>query len=136
MKKLWLFGSLAALLAIGLALFFTLGTSKSYTPPDVSTMNLTRLPVQFSHVAMQSVECGTCHHEVDGKENYKKCSSQGCHDILGSNARRQVRSYYRITHEPAPGQYSCIKCHLEVTAQKPELKQALTACSGSLCHPQ
>ena len=135
MKKTALFsGAAAIIVAILLILFMD---SPPQYEASVVNMNRTRLPVQFNHEAMQEVECVTCHHLVNGEENYSRCSSRGCHDILGSNARREVRSYYRITHEPHPRQYySCMKCHLEVAARKPELKSGLTACSGSLCHPQ
>ncbi len=137
MKKIALFGGLAALVMIALAAYYAARPSAGDTPPDVSLMNLTRLPVQFSHVAMREVACDTCHHPVEGEGNYLKCSSRGCHDIPGSNARRETRSYYRIAHEPQTGPYySCLKCHLEVAARKPELAQGLTACAGSRCHPQ
>lgn len=148
MKKILFFGGLAVLILAALAAYYISRSSESIlspkivvpskiaAPPEVSHMNLTRLPVQFSHVAMREVECKTCHHPVDGEEIYRKCSSKDCHDILGSNARREPRSYYRIMHEPNTTQYnSCMKCHLEVQANRPELQQTLTACAGSLCHP-
>lgn len=133
MKKM-LFGGVAILIIIAVVYYYV-GNHSNKTL--VGNMSLTRLPVQFSHEAMQEIDCVICHHLIDGEENFSKCSYSGCHDILGSNARREVHSYYRIAHEPNPNQYySCIKCHLEIVVLKPELKSQLTDCSGSSCHPQ
>lgn len=95
-------------------------------------------PVTFDHNDHASFECTTCHHPVKrdgGKIEYKKCSSSGCHDVLGRN--KDPMSYYQVMHNktPSEGHSTCLACHTQTAAKEPEKRKALTACLGSSCHP-
>lgn len=92
--------------------------------------------VVFSHAqGHESIECVICHHKVNDKPNFSKCSTSGCHDDL--TARKGEKSLYFVMHNKgAELKYqSCVKCHTEVVAEKPDLKKALTGCTQSKCHP-
>lgn len=134
MKKLLLFGC-------GTLLAAALSAPALATPPAVPseplTMNLTKKPVVFDHAQHSNVECASCHHQVDGKENYQKCSTSGCHDVLGAKDK-SVHSYYRIAHDRkiAASYNSCLSCHSEVIKHLPDKKKAMTSCVGSSCHPK
>lgn len=96
--------------------------------------------VSFGHAKhdKKGIACESCHHKVKGQEIVKKCSSSGCHDDLA--ARNGKHSLYRIMHGKEMKHDSCISCHAEIVAQKPEHKREkaqkkLLGCQQSRCHP-
>lgn len=105
-------------------------------PAEPLKMALTKKPVMFDHTQHKDLQCGACHHQVNGKETYQKCATAGCHDLLGQK-EKSVNSYFRIAHErKVTNIQSCMSCHLEVAAAKPDKKKELTSCVGSSCHPK
>lgn len=105
-------------------------------PTEPLKMALTKKTVMFDHSEHKDVPCGACHHQVAGKENYQKCSTAGCHDVLGQKDK-SVNSYYRIAHDRKLKDIkSCLSCHFEVAEAKPDKKKELTSCVGSACHPK
>ncbi len=132
MQGKWIVG--AALVA-SFALACTAIAAAPPAPKEPLTMNLTPKNVTFSHEAHKARECGECHHQVNGEENYQKCGTAGCHDVLGAQAKG-VNSYYRAFHDRNAKFNSCIRCHSEVVKTLPERKKDLTSCVGSLCHPK
>ena len=133
MKKFFTPGA-AALLVIVLAL--PACAEQPAVPDGPIKMELTRKPVEFDHSFHKDRQCGECHHQVDGADNFQKCASAGCHDVLGQKDKT-VQSYYRIAHDrKVEKSYSCLKCHFEVVQAQPDKKKALTSCAGSSCHPK
>ena len=124
--------SLSAFIAVTLALPAI--AARPAVPEGVNKMALTpKQPVMFDHADHATVDCAVCHHEVDGVENFEKCSTSGCHDALGSKAKG-VDSYYRIAHDRKL-ENSCLGCHVKEAKANPKLRKALTGCKGSSCHP-
>ncbi len=106
-------------------------------PADGIEMKNTKNPVVFNHTTHKEIACGSCHHKVEGKENYGKCASAGCHDSF-DRKDKSVKGYYRVMHAKDMQYASCVSCHIETIKDKQddaELKKALTACKGSKCHP-
>ena len=130
MKKILML-SLSAIVAISMALPAIAARPEAPTAP--SKMALTKKPVMFDHAQHTTVDCAVCHHEVDGVENYEKCSTSGCHDALGTK-EKGVDSYYRMAHDRKVSN-SCLGCHVKEAKTKPKLRKALTGCKGSSCHP-
>lgn len=90
--------------------------------------------VMFPHAPHAKVECVTCHHKVDDKENFQKCATAGCHDDL--TAKKGEKSLFFVVHTKTELKHqTCLSCHTKVVAEKPELKKELTACAKSKCHP-
>lgn len=90
--------------------------------------------VMFPHDVHQKVECVTCHHQVQGKENFQKCATAGCHDDL--TAKKGEKSLFYVVHtKTGLKQQTCLECHGKIVAEKPELKKELTGCAKSKCHP-
>jgi len=136
MSKLFLSGACALLAAGFLVSVSPALADQPAVPVGPLNMNLTKKPVIFDHADHQQQKCGDCHHKVDGKENYQKCATAGCHDVLG-NKDKSVHSYYRIAHDRKVTEIqSCLSCHVEVAKAKPDMKKALTSCVGSSCHPK
>ena len=107
--------------------------------PEVPTKPLpikgSKKEVMFPHSPHQKVECVTCHHEVDGKEDFQKCATAGCHDNL--TEKKGEKSLYLVIHTKAGLKHqTCTECHIKTVAEKAELKKDLTACAKSKCHPQ
>jgi len=138
MKKLLMFGLSLALVS-GLAI--SASAEGSSAPTEDIKMALTNEPVMFSHEEHleEGIKCISCHHPVDGieSEERRKCSTAGCHDILGSKDKT-VNSYYLAIHDrKSVYEYdtSCMKCHLTVVKADPDKRKELTSCKGSSCHP-
>jgi hypothetical protein len=90
--------------------------------------------VLFPHAPQEKVECVTCHHKVDGKENFQKCADAGCHDDL--KAKKGDKSLYAAIHTKTGLKHqTCMECHTKQVAEKPEKKKELTGCAKSKCHP-
>jgi len=124
-----------------------MGTIEIGPPAEVEP---TRSPVEFPHSRhFANVDCKTCHHDWNGTEVIKSCTSTGCHDVAVSptksgqdvpNSDQEIRYYKTGFHK------MCIGCHKEKRIQNKklemsnkELKEKLiipgpTSCIG--CHPK
>ncbi len=130
-------------------------------PAGPITMELTEKPVLFDHNVHTATDCSVCHaqlkahfppltvdtekqcagchHKVANITPKFKCGTVGCHNPKDKLAKR---SYFKIVHDRniTLGKhhvaYSCLGCHDSVAKDRPEMKKALTACSGSACHPK
>lgn len=105
-------------------------------PQDPIAIKGSKKTVMFSHVqGHKDIECVVCHHYVNDKPSFAKCSDAGCHDDL--TAKKGEKSLYFVMHNKSAElkHQSCMKCHAEIVAQKPDLKKALTGCTQSNCHP-
>lgn len=129
MKKIL---SLTCLLVFALAMTVAAAPVAPDKPLELKGSKKT---VMFPHAPHAKVECVTCHHKVDGKESYAKCSTSGCHDDLA--AKKGEKSLYYVVHSKKADlkHTSCLMCHSKVVAEKPDMKQAMTGCAKSKCHP-
>jgi nitrate/TMAO reductase-like tetraheme cytochrome c subunit len=107
-------------------------------PTGPVKMDATKKPVIFNHDTHKDYKCGECHHPVDGKENYQKCATAGCHSAAKAD-KKKAGSYYKIVHNKKAGKKSgiatCISCHKKVAGKDKAQKKALTGCKKSKCHP-
>lgn len=103
-------------------------------PLEPVKMELTKMPVTFNHSTHASVDCGICHHPVEGVETYAACGSSGCHDVLDKKDK-SWKSYYRLAHDRKVSN-SCLGCHVEVVKTDKAKRKELTSCKGSSCHPK
>ncbi len=105
-------------------------------PADGLKMSATKKPVVFNHSTHTEVTCVTCHHPVDGKEDYRKCSTAGCHDDF--KAKKGVNSYYFVMHSKKAKFDTCVSCHADLVKEKAptdkDYKKKMTSCKGSGCH--
>ena len=149
-------------LGLGTAFIAALALSAYAAPPELPgpiTMEQTDKPVVFDHAIHAAKDCTACHdgvpahfppisvserdmcvvchHLVDGTlPDIGTCSA--CHYELDPRDK-SPESYYRIVHGrnfADSDKVSCLSCHLEIIKTRPEKRQALTACSGSACHPK
>lgn len=106
-------------------------------PSEPVKMEATKKPVMFNHATHTDYKCEECHHPVNGKENYQKCSTAGCHSAAKAD-KKKAGSYYKIVHNKKPGKKSgiatCVSCHKEVAGKDKAKKKALTGCKKSKCH--
>ncbi len=105
-------------------------------PADGLKMEKTKKPVVFNHSTHTSVSCATCHHPVDGKEDYRKCSTAGCHDSMD---RKVKGSYYKVMHDKKGTKYdTCLSCHVKIVKEKglkgDDAKKLVSCGKGSGCH--
>ena len=77
MKK---FMFLACILTLALALPAL--AAQPPVPDKPLELKGSKKTVMFPHEPHQKVECVTCHHKVQDKENFQKCATAGCHDDL------------------------------------------------------
>ncbi|MDR2574140.1 MAG: cytochrome c3 family protein [Desulfovibrio sp.] len=126
---------LSALLCLFiLALAFPALAAPPPVPTDPLPVKGSKKEVMFPHVPHQKVECVVCHHKVEGKENFQKCATAGCHDNL--TEKKGEKSLYAVMHTKEGLKYqTCIQCHAKVVAEKEELKKELLGCAKSKCHP-
>lgn len=126
-----------SVLALGLlcaAISLPAFAAQPEVPADGIKMAGMKKTVIFNHSTHTTVECVTCHHPVEGKENYAKCATAGCHDDL--SAKKGVKSLYAVVHNKKETKYqTCLQCHTKLVAEKPEMKKELTGCAKSKCHP-
>ncbi len=132
MKKLLILG----IFCITAALVLPALAAQPEAPADGIKMNKTgKKEVTFNHSTHKEVKCGECHHPVDGKEDYRPCSTAGCHDNL-DKADKSVHSYYQIMHKTKDAKHqTCISCHAAKAGDDKEKKKELTGCAKSKCHP-
>lgn len=130
MKRLVL-GSLALLV---LAFAIPALASQPAVPADGLKMEKGKQPVVFNHSTHKEITCGQCHHPVEGKENFQKCGTAGCHDSM-DRKDKSVKGYYNAMHGKDLKYPTCLTCHREMAEKQPEKKKELTACKQSKCHP-
>jgi hypothetical protein len=129
MKKMFLTGVLA--LAVAIAMPALAAAPKA--PADGLKMDKTKQPVVFNHSTHKAVKCGDCHHPVNGKEDYQKCSTAGCHDSMDKKDK-SAKGYYHAMHDKGTKFKTCVGCHLEAAGADAAKKKELTGCKGSKCH--
>ncbi len=106
-------------------------------PADGLKMDKSKKHVVFNHTKHSAIDCASCHHPVEGKEDYRKCSTAGCHDDF--KAKKGTKSYYYVMHAKKGTKYdTCVSCHVKEAAKKPDdkdYKKAMTGCAkGGYCH--
>ena len=90
--------------------------------------------VVFNH-STHKEDCADCHHPVDGKENYGKCASEGCHS-LNKDDKLPYISLKGVIHNKKPSQFhTCLSCHTDQFGKDKDKKKDMTSCNGSKCHP-
>ena len=103
-------------------------------PADEVVLSGSKKDVPFSHLYHDSLACTVCHHLVNGKKQFAKCSTFGCHDDL--MGRREMRSLYYVVHAQGNLRHqTCMSCHIRAAEKAPDRKKELTGCSSSGCHP-
>ena len=127
---------LSACALLILALVLPALAAQPSVPADGIKMAKTKQAVTFNHSTHQAgMKCGDCHHVVNGKEAYGKCSDAGCHDNL-DRKDVSVNGYYRAMHAKSGTKFAtCVSCHAQVAEKFPDKKKELTACKQSKCHP-
>jgi hypothetical protein len=132
MKKLFLLGMFCMTAALVLPAF----ASQPETPADGIKMNFSgKKEVLFNHGTHKDNGCQTCHHPVDDKENYGKCSNDGCHHIADTSDK-SVNSYNLAMHKKKDNKHqTCLSCHEKTAGDDKARKKELAGCSKSKCHP-
>ena len=87
MKK---FLFLAAILTLALALPAL--AAQPPVPDKPLELKGSKKTVMFPHAPHQKVECVTCHHPVQDKENFQKCATAGCHDDLTAKKGESIKT--------------------------------------------
>ena len=120
------------------ALAFALPASAAQpdVPSDGKKMARTRQAVTFNHSTHQKgMQCGDCHHPVNGREEYGKCAGAGCHDSM-DRKDKSAKGYYHVMHAKSGAKFAtCASCHTQTAEKFPDRKKELTACRQSRCHP-
>ena len=90
--------SLAAFLAAGMFAFGApaLSMAAPQVPADGLDFAGSKKTVKFNHSTHAKEACETCHHKVDGKENFQKCATAGCHDDL--TGKQPPKSLFAVVH--------------------------------------
>ena len=99
-------------LVAAMALAFALPLVAAEAPADGLKMDATKNPVVFNHSAHKTAKCVDCHHLVDGKENFQKCATAGCHSADPAD-KKNDGSYYKIIHDRKAKMPTCLSCHAE-----------------------
>lgn len=136
MKKLLIL----AIFCMTAALVLPVMVSAADAPADPITMDKGGKGVVFQHSTHTVNPCVECHHKVDGKEDYRSCSTDGCHPLEGGPPA-PYKSLKGINHnkKPAEGYTTCVSCHTKTAKEKGMDKDAtakMTKCNDSLCHPK
>lgn len=130
MKKIFFVG-----LVLLISAFAITAIAAPQVPADGLKMAKTKKPVVFNHSAHANLQCAECHHPVGGKEDYRACSSAGCHDKLDQKDK-SVNSYYQAMHKAKGTKFdTCVSCHNKVAGADKDKKKELAGCSKSKCHP-
>lgn len=86
----------------------------------------------FNHKTHAAYDCKICHHDVNGKEEFGKCATAGCHDDLKG---RKSPALYAVVHSKKElAHQTCMSCHAKIAKEQPDRKKELTGCKGSACH--
>lgn len=126
--------ALSCLLVVLLCASFVMAQPE--VPADGLKLHKTKRTVVFNHSThKKDIACATCHHPVEGKENFAKCSTAGCHDNVTDRTDTSKKGYHNVFHNIELKSKTCNSCHLDVATKDPSKEQALTACAESKCHP-
>lgn len=128
--------SLASFLAAGMFAFGApaLSMAAPQVPADGLDFAGSKKTVKFNHSTHAKEACETCHHKVDGKENFQKCATAGCHDDL--TGKQPPKSLFAVVHSKKElAHQTCMTCHVKVAGDDAAKKKELTGCKGSKCHP-
>jgi hypothetical protein len=72
-------------------------------------------PVIMPHQKHMSLGCDSCHHTwEDTSQAPKKCTSSGCHDLIGGSGEQmqEVNAAFNAFHNRESTR-SCVGCHLD-----------------------
>ena len=132
MKKLLILGICCMVAALALPAL----ASQPEAPADGFKMNKGgKKEVVFNHSTHKAMACGDCHHPVEGKEDYRSCTTAGCHDKIDAKDK-SINSYYQMIHKKKDTKFqTCMSCHEKTAGDDKEKKKELTACAKSKCHP-
>jgi hypothetical protein len=132
MKKLLITGIFCMLAALALPAI----AAQPEVPADGLKMEKSgKKVVIFNHSTHKDEKCVTCHHPVEGKEDYRPCGTEGCHDIIGTKDK-SVHSYNQAIHKKKDNKHeSCLSCHIKIAGDDKDKKKELTGCAKSKCHP-
>lgn len=127
---------LVAIFCMTAALVLPAVAAQPEPPADGIKMNKSgKKEVVFNHSTHTSAECNVCHHPVEGKDDYRPCSSEGCHDITGT-ADKSTKSYNQALHKKKGAKFqTCVSCHEATAGDDKAKKKELAGCSKSKCHP-
>lgn len=131
MRKLFLLGILFLVAAFVMPAF----AAQPDAPADGIQMHKTSKTVVFNHSTHKDTKCVECHHPVDGKEDFRPCSTAGCHDNFDKKDK-SVHSYYQAMHKAKEVKFqTCVSCHIAKAGDDKEKKKELAGCAKSKCHP-
>ena len=131
MKKIFFLG----LMLLTTAFALTAVAAAPNAPADGLKMNKTKKLVTFNHSTHASIKCVDCHHQVDGKEDYRACATAGCHDKL-EQKDKSINSYYQVMHKRKGNKFeTCVSCHEKTAGADKDKKKELAGCAKSKCHP-
>lgn len=134
MKKLLILG----ILCMTAALVLPALASQPEVPADGIKMKLkddSKKEVVFNHSTHKDQTCVSCHHPVDGKEDFRPCGSAGCHDVFDAKDKTE-KSFHYAMHEPKKAKHqTCMSCHLATAGADKDKKKKLAGCAKSKCHP-
>ncbi|MCL1888976.1 MAG: cytochrome c3 family protein [Desulfovibrionaceae bacterium] len=128
---------LGALLVLGLAAVASPAADRPEAPADGLKLSLLKKEVVFNHSTHdKDMACVDCHHPVEDKEeDYRPCSTSGCHDNLDPKDK-SVNSLYQAFHKAKGTKFkTCVSCHIEKAGSDKDLKKELAGCKNSKCHP-
>lgn len=132
MKKLLILG----IICMSAVLVVPAFAEQPKAPADGITMKRSgKKEVVFNHSTHKEVGCAECHHPVEGKEDYRPCATEGCHDITGT-AEKSIRSYNQAMHKKKDIKFqTCVSCHEKTAGDDKARKKELAGCAKSKCHP-
>lgn len=127
---------LSAIICLCAALVLPAIAAQPEVPADGIKMTKSgKKEVIFNHSTHKDEECNVCHHPVDGKDDYRPCGTEGCHDITGTKDK-SVHSYNQAMHKKKDNKHqSCVSCHEKLAGDDKAKKKELAGCAKSKCHP-
>lgn len=122
------------------ALVLPVLVSAADAPAEPITMDKGGKGVVFQHSTHTANACADCHHPVDGKEDYRSCTTDGCHPLEGGPPA-PYKTLKGINHNKKvpEGYNTCVGCHTKTAKDKGMDKDAtakMTKCNDSYCHPK
>jgi hypothetical protein len=133
MRKLMVLGIFCMLAVLALP---GLAAQQPDVPADGLKMNKGgKKEVIFNHSTHKEQTCVTCHHPVEDKEDFRACTTAGCHDNLDPKDKTPTAYNQVIHNKKNPKFQTCVSCHEKVAGDDKDKKKALTACAKSKCHP-
>lgn len=139
MKKLLILAIFCLTAALALPALVT-AADPPPAPAEPITMDKGGKGVVFKHETHAKDTCVACHHPVDGKEDYRSCTTDGCHPLEGGPPA-PYKTLKGILHnkKPAEGYTTCLSCHIKAAKDAGMDKAAtdkMTKCNDSYCHPK